>query len=310
MGSARWLRHAARAAALAALLGGCVSRQDDPFDGPGALPLAVAQDPAPVATTDAAPAARPAIDAEPPQPLPAAEAAAPAHEEITVVGHSFTGLWKVSSPKRIGMDVGLFSGVHIRYSGEVGDRDLCELRQTGSALDARCLRLARTVSGDVDGDRITLRSWIGPANLVLKASTAAAGTLAGTIGGGAFGTQLTGGVPVRATRIAAPVAGGDRPSALLVRAVLADVATGRLTPGRYAPEAAARLEKDLDELRTAEAALGPLRDIAYLDQLLPRHPYDPRERPLEVYRVDYARGSQLCGISPGPPAAVADFICR
>jgi hypothetical protein len=288
---------------------GCVSRQDDPFEGGPRLSVTEEPASASASATVAASAPSPTTAAEPPRA--SAGPAEPATEQITVVPDGLTGLWKVNSPKRLGMDVGLFSGVRIGYSGDTGDRDLCELHQAGSALDARCLRLPRSVSGDVDGNRITLRSWIGPANLILKAQTQAGGTLAGTIGGGALGTQLTGGVPIRATRIIAPVdAGRDRPSAVLMRAVLADVAAGRLSAGRYAPEAEARLRQDLGDLRAAGAALGPLQDIAYLDQLLPRHPYDPQEHPLEVYRVEYAGGSQLCGISLGPPAAVADFICR
>ena len=64
------------------------------------------------------------------------------------------------------------------------------------------------------------------------------------------------------------------------------------------------------DLQADQTALGPLQGLTYLDQLLPRHPFDPRERPLEVYRVDYAKGTQLCGISPGEAGIVDDFICR
>ena len=317
MGSCRRTGRLAERALLTALIigaGGCVSRQDGPGDEtvlavtPGAPEISVA-----APTNPEVPAV--------PTPLRAAgnagasASAAPAGplettEQITVIGHSFSGLWKVNSPKRLGMDVGLFSGVHIRYSGETGDRDICELRQTGTALDAHCLRLARTAAGSVDGDDIVLRSWLGPANLILRASAQSGSLLKGTIGGGALGAQMTGGVPIQATKLKIAPAETERPSAGLLRAVLADIAGGRLTDGRYAPEAAQRLRKDLGDLQSDREKLGPVRSLAYLDQLLPRHPFDPREQPLEVYRVEYAGGTQLCGISPGPPAAVADVICR
>jgi hypothetical protein len=297
-------------AALAALLlAGCVSREDAPDD------VTV-----PVATAAAVDAASPAPDQPVPGPVatlppaavpaPAEAAVPPGAEQITVTGRSFTGLWKVNSPKRLGMDVGMFSGVHIRYSGDSGDRDICELRQTGTDLDARCLRLSGTAAGGVDGNQITLRTWVGPATLILKASAQSGSSLKGSLSGGALGAQMTGGVPILATKLAIPPTGTERPSAALVRDVLADIGGGHLTTSRYGAEAIARLKKDLGDMRADQGKLGPLQSLTYLDQLLPRHPYDPRERPLEVYRVDYAKGSQLCGISPGIGGTVDDFICR
>jgi len=251
--------------------------------------------------------------------MPARQAAPPAvgavsdptAEEITVVGHSFTGLWKVNSPKRLGMDIGLFSGVQIKYSGETGDRDICELRQTGDQLDAHCLRLGKNVAGSIDGNSITLKSWIGPANLILTAQAQSGSTLKGSLSGGALGQRMTSGVPIEAVKLTVPPTGTERPSAPLVRDVLADIGGGHLTAGRYTPEAAARLNKELRDLQADQSELGPLQGLTYLDQLLPRHPFDPREHPLEVYRVEYAKGTQLCGISPGGAAGtVDDFICR
>jgi len=300
------MRHRIGLAALLALLlaGGCVARQDEPGDV--TVPVAMTAEPARAPPETPKPAPPPPSAAA---PIDAA-ASGPTLEQITVLGRSFTGLWKVNSPKRLGLDVGLLSGVHIRYSGETGDRDICELRQTGDRLDARCLRLARDIDGSIDGDRITLKSWIGPANLILTASAQSASSLKGSISGGALGARMTGGVPIVATRLTPALAGTDRPSLPLVRDVLADIGDGRLTAGRYTPEAAARLHKELRDLQADQTALGPLQGLTYLDQLLPRHPFDPRERPLEVYRVDYAKGTQLCGISPGEAGIVDDFICR
>lgn len=287
------------------LAGGCVSRQDD-VGGDVSVPLAAAVEPV-------GPTAR--VPDHPAAPVPAAvasrtEAPGGGGEEITVVGRSFTGLWKVNSPKRLGMDVGLLSGVNIRYSGETGDRDICELTQTGDRLDARCLRLARDVAGSIDGDRITLKSWIGPANLILTASALSGSRLTGSLSGGALGQRMTGGVPIEATKLDPPAEGAERPSAPLVRDVLSDIGGGRLTSGRYAPEAAARLRHELSDLQAEQGALGPLTGMTYLAPLLPRHPFDPREHPLEVYRVEYAKGSQLCGISAASTGPVEDFICR
>jgi hypothetical protein len=300
------------------LAGGCVSRQNDAADG-SPVPIAVAVEPA----TAPAPAIVP--PSIPPPPVQAAATSGPASqqaagepiegepikgEQITVVGRSFTGLWKVNSPKRLGMDVGLLSGVQIRYSGETGDRDICELKQTGDRLDARCLRLGRDVDGSIDGNQITLKSWIGPANLILTASAQSGSHLTGSLSGGALGARMTAGVPIEATKLDPAAEGTERPSAPLVRDVLSDIGGGRLTAGRYAPEAAARLKRELSDLQAAQGALGPLTGLTYLAPLLPRHPFDPREHPLEVYRVDYAKGTQLCGISPGATGLVEDFICR
>ncbi|HEV2676147.1 MAG TPA: hypothetical protein VGV37_16605 [Aliidongia sp.] len=298
-------------AVVAALLGGCVSRQDEPGDRTiegTADTLVLAEVARPTQMPAAAPAVTASIEADA-EPVASQGRMTPT-EEITVVGHSFSGLWKVNSPKRLGMDVGIFSGVHIRYSGETGDRDICELRQSGTALDARCLRLSHSAAGSIDGDQITLRAWVGPANLILKASAQSGTSLRGTVSGGALGAQMTGGIPIQATKLSIASDAPERPSAALLRAVLADVAEGRLTAGRYAPEAAERLRRDLGDLRRDQGRLGPVQSMTYLDQLLPRHPYAPDERPLEVYRVGFAQGTQLCGISPGPPAAIADVICR
>jgi|SRR5579859_578461 len=305
-------RRAVDALMLALLLagvGGCVSRQDE--SGDIAIPVAVTTAAAeatiePPAAEEPASAAQSTL-ANGPAPT---EAATPGAEQIVVIGRSLTGLWKVNSPKRLGMDVGLLSGVHVHYSGETGDRDICELSQKGNDLAARCLRLAGSAAGSVDGNEITLKSWIGPANLILRAQAPSGRSLKGTLSGGALGASLTGGVPILATKLTIPPLGTERPSAALVRAVLADIGDGRLTAGRYAPEAATRLNKELDDLRAAQSALGPLQGMTYLDQLLPRHPFDPRERPLEVYRIDYANGMRLCGISPGATGTVEDFICR
>ena len=295
-------------ALLSLLTAGCVSRQDA---GSADVSVPVAQglaSEAPVSIPVETPISTRLPAALASEAVPASDAAA---EEITVVGHSFTGLWKVNSPKRLGMDVGLFSGVQIKYSGETGDRDICELRQTGDRLDAHCLRLGKNVAGSIDGYSITLKSWIGPANLILTARAQTGSTLKGSLSGGALGQRMTGGVPIEAVKLTVPPAGTERPSAPLVRDVLADIGGGKLTTGRYTPEAAARLKKELGELRDDQSALGPLQDLTYLDQLLPRHPFDPHEHPLEVYRVEYAKGTQLCGISPGGEAGtVDDFICR
>jgi len=300
-------------ALLSLLAAGCVSRQDA---GPADVSIPVAQGvpteaPVAVSVDTASPAAVPTRQAIPPTVPEVVATSDPTAEEITVIGHSFTGLWKVNSPKRLGMDVGLFSGVQIKYSGETGDRDICELRQTGDQLDAHCLRLGRNVAGSIDGNSITLKSWIGPANLILTARAQTGSTLKGSLSGGALGQRMTSGVPIEATRLTVPPPGTERPSAPLVRDVLADIGDGRLTAGRYTPEAAARLKQELSELREDQSALGPLQGLTYLDQLLPRHPFDPSEHPLEVYRVEYAKGTQLCGISPGGAAGtVDDFICR
>jgi hypothetical protein len=284
------------------LVGGCVARQDAPGDM--SVPIATALGPAMVAAVAPPPAAakQAAVPLEADPPVSGAE-------QITVQARSFTGLWKVNSPKRLGLDVGLLSGVHIRYSGETGDRDICALRQTGDRLDAHCLRLGRDVAGSIDGDRITLTSWLGPANLILTASAQSGSSLRGSISGGALGARMTGGVPIEAVKLVVSPA-PERPSAPLVRAVLADIGGGHLTAGRYMPEAAARLNRELRDLQAGQSELGPMQGLTYLDQLLPRHPFDPRERPLEVYRVEYAKGTQLCGISPGTAGTVDDFICR
>ena len=293
---------------LALLLAGCVTREDHVGDRSIGTEsgAAVAEAPA-VATAPASPKTPRASVAA----APSEAAAVPADsEQITVVGRSFTGLWTINSPKRLGMDVGLFSGVNVRYSGETGDRDLCELRQSGDRLDAHCLRLSHDVAGRIDGDRITLMSWMGPANVILSAQALSGSRLTGSLSGGAMGQRLTSGVPIEATKLDPPADGIERPSAPLVRDVLGDIGGGHLTAGRYAPEAAARLGHELRDLQAEQAALGPLKGLTYLAPLLPRHPFDPRERPLEVYRVEYAGGTQLCGISPGEGGRVDDFLCR
>jgi hypothetical protein len=315
---------------LLALLGGCVSQMKDAMPEQAALPpdqeeaadlpdlpAANRQEAPQKSENPAAPSvpqrrARAAPPPPPPPPPPEALLAEPM-EEVLVMPGSLTGYWRLSAAHSIDVEIGLFSGVQIRYGGEWLDRNICWLQQSGRRLDAVCSSgvALKTAEGSVDEDGVTMRWWMGPANIIFSGKLTEAGRIKGGFSGGVVGLKVTGNVPAIMTRLdlppdeAQPSADPDRPSAALLRAVWEDVRAGHLSEGRYEAAAIKRVDQGL----SADIAADPPRRLLYLGQILIRWRKEQRELIEDVYQVRSGRGRHLCRIGISAGRQVTDFNC-
>lgn len=313
---------------LLLLLAGCVSPAVDP-----SLPVPAEQTPPPESGSapEAAPfgaAAPPPMKAEPgiakvrkskPRPSsPPPDAAPPMPQdlasqpidELVIRPTSLTGYWRLTASHSIDVEIGLFSGVQIHYGGELRDRNICWLQQTGRRLEAWCSSgsVLKLAEGSVEDDGVTLRWWSGPANIIFAGKLTEAAHIEGGFSGGVIGLSVTGNVPASLTRLDRPVTGGrdpDRPSAALLRAVWSDVASGQLLESRYDGSGIKRVNQGL----TREAAADPPLSLAFLGEILIRWRKEQREFSEDVYQVDGAQGRQLCRIAVTAAQTVADFNC-
>ena len=255
-----------------------------------------------------APAAAPA----PPPPPPPAELDHQPVEELVIRPGSVTGFWRLTASKLIDLDVGLFSGVHIRYGGEVLDRNICWLQQKGHSLDAVCASayVLKNAEGSVDDDGVTMRWWMGAANIIFSGKFADADRVTGGFSGGVAGLSVTGDVPATLNRLPTPqpppAGAPERPSAALIRMVWEDVRRGALTEGRYEGSAVKRVNQGLSKGMAAEAP----RQMIYLGQILIRWRKEQRELLQDVYLVQTDAGRRLCRVSANPQGQVVDFNCQ
>jgi len=266
--------------------------------------------PAPAAKSKNNRRAPAAASSAPPPPLPADLDRQPI-EELVIKPGSVTGFWRLTASKLIDLDVGLFSGVHIRYGGEIRDRNICWLQQKGHSLDAICASayVLKNAEGSVDDDGITMRWWMGAANIIFSGKFADADKVTGGFSGGVVGLSVTGDVPATLTRMpppAAPLADApERPSAALVRMVWEDVRRGVLTDGRYEGSAPKRVNQGLSKEMAAEMP----QQMIYLGEILIRWRKEQRELLQDVYLVQTGAGRRLCRVSANPLGQVVDFSC-
>jgi hypothetical protein len=304
-------------------LAGCVSQMAEPtveaMDGAELLPeppqaAAPASD-APVATE-----AAPVIKQQPRRRVVVAATPTPAPpkpedvltlpmDEVVVTPSSLTGYWRLTASHLIDVDVGLFSGVHIRYGGEMADRNICWLQQNGRKLSALCSSGAalKSAEGSVDDDGVTMRWWSGPATIIFSGKMKAADYIGGGFSGGVVGLSVTGNIPASLSRLEdgkmAP--DPDRPSAAMLREVWEDVRKGRLTAGRYEGSGEKRVNQGLSKEVAAESP----QKLLFLGQILIRWRKEQREFTEDVYQVATASGRDLCRIALNAGNQVSDFNC-
>jgi len=232
---------------------------------------------------------------------------AAAVDQVLVTAPCLSGYWSVTGPNLIQIKLGPFSGIRIIYSGATDVRDICLLRHLGSGLSATCSAgLSSNADGGVVGDRIKLRWWSGPANLIFSGRWDRNGVIAGNFSGGLVGMKVTGGVPASLRKVVLPAAGGNPASLAAARDVLGDLKAGRLTAVRYEPVALKRVWR-------AEAwpdAKAPASQLTYLGQIhvhwQQRQP-DLRE---DVYEVRSGPDVSLCRIALSRRGLVDDFACQ
>ena len=257
--------------------------------------------PAPASSASAAPPPPPPADLDH-QPI----------EELVIRPASVTGFWRLTANRTIDLDVGLFSGIHIRYGGEIRDRNICWLQQKGRSFDAFCASsyAVKSAEGSVDDDGITMRWWVGAATIIFSGKFTDADRLAGGFSGGVVGVSVTGDVPATLTRLPTPAAppaeAPERPSAALIRMVWQDVRRDALTEGRYEGAAAKRVHQGL----TREMAAETPQEMIYLGQILTRWRKEQRELLQDVYLVRTDAGRRMCRVSANGQGQVIDFNCQ
>jgi hypothetical protein len=296
---------------------------------PGAAPAddGAAPPPMPPAAAAAAPAAAAAAapplsgrpparrdSVSPPPPAPPPLTPDQAVEEVVVRPDTVTGFWRLTASRSVDVEVGLFSGVQIHYGGELRDRNICWLQQSGRRLSATCSSgvALKAAEGSVEDDRLTLRWWVGPATIIYSGKLTEAARVEGGFSGGVIGLSVTGDVPASMTRLAplpmtaAPAPDPDQSTAPLLRLVWQDVARGALSDGLYEAAAIKRVNQGL----TRDMAVEPPRSLAFLGQILIRWRPEQREIVEDVYQVETASRRLLCRIAASAKGQVSDLNCN
>jgi hypothetical protein len=232
-------------------------------------------------------------------------------EELVIKPGSVTGFWRLTASRTIDVDMGLFSGIHIRYGGEIRDRNICWLQQKGHSFDAICAsgNALKSAEGSVDDDSLTMRWWVGAATIIFSGKFTDAEKISGGFSGGVVGISVTGDVPATLTKLPTPEPSAadtqERSSALLVRQMWEDVRRGVLTEGRYEGSAVKRVNQGMPKEIAAETP----GQMIYLGEILIRWRKEQRETLQDVYLVQTQAGRRLCRISVNPQGQVVDFNC-
>jgi len=230
-------------------------------------------------------------------------------EELVIRPASMTGYWKLAAARTIDVDIGIFSGVHIRYGGEVRDRNICWLQQSGKSFSALCSSggALKSAEGSVSDDGVSMRWWVGAATIIFSGKFTDAERVSGGFSGGVVGVSVTGDVPATLTKLDLPESSSesDRPSAVLLRQVWDDVRQGHLTEGRYEGVAVKRVNQGIYKDMAAETP----ESLLYLGQILVRWRKEQRETVQDVYQAQTASGRKLCRIAENPQGQVVDFNC-
>lgn len=294
---------------------------DKPLDPSVAAPPEMAPEPPPppkVTQAEPSKVAKPrrvATPAPQPQPesgeppVPADLAEAPV-EELVIRPDDLTGYWVLIAPRIVDVDVGLFSGVHIRYGGEMGRRNICWLEQKNRSVSALCAAgtVLKSGSGSLDADVLSMRWWMGAATANFSGKFTEAGKISGGFSGGVVGVSVTGDVPASLYRLdlAHPPPEPDRSSAALIKEVWQDVRQGHLTEGRYEGSAPKRVHQGMPREIAAETP----QSLLYLGRIVVRWRKEQRETLQDVYQVTTESGRVLCRMAPNEKGQVIDFACQ
>jgi hypothetical protein len=246
-------------------------------------------------------------EGEPPVP---ADLAQQPIEELVIRPDDLTGYWVLVAPRIVDVDVGLFSGVHIRYGGEMGRRNICWLEQSGRSVSALCASgtVLKSGSGSVDAEGVSMRWWMGAATANFSGKFSGQGKITGGFSGGIVGVSVTGDVPASLYRLDPSdlPPDPDRPSAALIRQVWLDVRQGRLTEGRYEGSAPKRVDQGMPKEIAAETP----ESLLYLGRIVVRWRKEQRETLQDVYQVMTESGRRLCRVAPNGKGQVIDFACQ
>ena len=227
--------------------------------------------------------------------------------EVTVATRSLSGFWKMTGPAFIEVSIGLTTGARIEYSAETGDRNICQVDDRAGRLSGICSAgIDRAAVGDRDGDQVVLHWWNGPITMIFEGRLDGPDRIRGRLSGGVVGLSVTGAVPMTLARIDAAGITPEPDSAAVMRAVLADLGTGKLTPGRYGPEALDAAGDALARHRGESAA----PSLAWLGRIHIRWQRGQPEKIQDVYRVARGDDQEMCRLGLGEGGTVAALECR
>lgn len=231
-------------------------------------------------------------------------------EELVIRPDDLTGYWVLIAPRIVDVDIGLFSGVHIRYGGEMGRRNICWLEQSGKSVSVLCASgtVLKSGSGSVEADGLSMRWWMGAATANFSGKFTEAEKITGGFSGGVAGVSVTGDVPASLYRLdpSNPPPEPDRPSAALIKGVWEDVRQGHLTEGRYEGSAPKRVNQGMPK----EIATETPQSMLYLGRIVVRWRKEQRETLQDVYQVTTETGRKLCRVAPNDKGQVIDFACQ
>ena len=227
--------------------------------------------------------------------------------ELVVTAPRLSGYWSVTGPNLIQFKIGPLSGIRVIYSGETDVRDICLLRHQGSGLSATCSAgLSSNADGGVDGDRIRLRWWSCPANLIFSGQWDRVGTIEGAFSGGLVGLKVTGSIPASLHKVILPTAGENRATLAAAQNVLADLRQRVLIRKNYEPGAIKRVWRAVAWPDAGEAS----HQLTYLGAI---HVHWQQHQPdllEDVYEVRSGNHLALCRISLSTHGLVNDFACQ
>jgi hypothetical protein len=232
----------------------------------------------------------------------------PIIEEITVHPTDLSGFWRLYVPRDLGVEIGLFSGVRLRFRRADPIGYVCRFDQRQDSVTGNCLALGGPAHGGLDGNRLNITWWTGPATLRLDADLVSADAISGGFSGGVLGMNLTAHLPARAERLA-PRGEAAEPAevAAALRQVLADLAQGHVTAARYTPEEADRLRRRLAAGPPDAGLASPLVSATYLDRAAITRRKLREDEAIEVFDARFERGAALCGIALAADGRIADF---
>lgn len=254
----------------------------------------------------AAPAPTPPKEGEPPMP---ADLDRQPVEELVIRPDDVTGYWVLVTPRIVDVDTGLFSGIHIRYGGEMSRRNICWLQQSGKSVSAVCAAgaILKSGEGSVGSDGLSMRWWLGAATANFDGKFVDSDKIDGGFSGGVAGLSVTGDVPAALDRLdlSKLPPEPDRPSAALIKAVWEDVRQGHLAEGRYEGSAVKRVNQGMSKELAAETP----QQMLYLGRIVVHWRKDQREILQDVYQVTTESGLQLCRVGANDKGQVSDFNC-
>jgi len=225
--------------------------------------------------------------------------------EIVVTASGLSGLWGLTAPSSIDIDLGLLSGVRIRYSGDVFDRDICRLSQQQDHLRATCIAgFTPTASGSVDDVGISLKWWSGPGTVIFGGPWDGGDVIDGRLSGGIAGMSVTGDIPATLHKLT-PMSGMPV-SAGLMDQVFTDLRRGSLSAERYEPAAEKRLRPAFSWRGAKEEG----HSLIYLGQIHIRWHRWQAETIQDVYDVQSPSDRSLCRIAVSEHNRVLDFACQ